>query len=166
MKVFPELVEGLVFLRRKLLEGVICFGWSGDRDLVESWESEAVLELREGRFPVLGGWGKAAMLTARRRVLSGLPGARPTGGDPGAVTPEEGLDDWGMANAEGRGEVEGMRSFEGFRVDEGALGFSECARMVFFFDFETGNGGRAVVGGFVEGRDGCGIVEVMFGSLV
>lgn len=93
LKVFPEPVEGLVFLRRKLLEGVIGFDWSGDRDLVESWEREVVLELREGRFPGLGGWGNAAMLTARRRVLSGLPGARPTEGDLGAIMPDEGLDD-------------------------------------------------------------------------
>lgn len=61
---------------------------------------------------------------------------------------------------EGLGDAEGVRSFEGAFDGEGPRGVSGGTGR-FFLVFEVGSGGNAVVGGFVAGRDGCGIVDVM-----
>ena len=61
---------------------------------------------------------------------------------------------------DGLGDAEGVRSFDGRCEGEAPRGVSGGTGR-FFLVLEVGNGGRAVVGGFVAGRDGWGIVDVM-----
>ena len=65
-----------------------------------------------GRLPVLGGWGKAAILIVLRRDLSGLLGGRPLDdADRGALTLIVELDNGDLLRV-GRG-LEEARSFDG-----------------------------------------------------
>lgn len=64
-----------------------------------------------GRLPVLGGWGKAAILIVLRRDLSGLLGGRPLDAERGVLMLVVELDNGDLLRV-GRG-LEGERSFDG-----------------------------------------------------
>lgn len=64
-----------------------------------------------GRLPVLGGWGKAAILIVLRRDLSGLLGGRPLDAERGALMLVVELDNGDLLRV-GRG-LDGVRSFDG-----------------------------------------------------
>lgn len=64
-----------------------------------------------GRLPVLGGWGKAAILIVLRRDLSGLLGGRPLDAERGVLMLVVELDNGDLLKV-GRG-LEGVRSFDG-----------------------------------------------------
>lgn len=111
----------------------------------------------EGRLPALGGCGKEAMLIVRRRVLSGLPGVRPLETDRTALKFEVELElDSGDRRDGGLG-LDGVRSLDGWYgdADRGASGAG-----VLFRALGVGSGGKDPVGGFVDGRDGVGRVDM------
>lgn len=69
-------------------------------------------EAVEGRFPVLGGCGNEAILIVRRKVLSGLPGARPLDADRMVLRFDVELElDSGDRAADGLG-LDGVRNLE------------------------------------------------------
>jgi hypothetical protein len=100
------------------------------------------------------------MLTVRRRVFSGLLGERLTEVDLGATRPDVELDSCTVGTTDGLGEADGARSFEVIGEGDGMLGVSDGTGK-FVLDFGIGKGGRAVVGGFVAGRNGCGSAEAI-----
>lgn len=105
----------------------------------------------EGRLPALGGCGNEAILIVRRKVLSGLLGARPLDADRTALRFDVELElDRGDLAREGFG-LDGVRSFDGWYGDE-ARGASGAG--VLFLGLGLGRGGNDPVGGFVAGRDG------------
>lgn len=105
----------------------------------------------EGRLPALGGCGNEAILIVRRKVLSGLLGARPLDADRTALRFDVELElDRGDLAREGFG-LDGVRSFDGWYGDE-ARGASGAG--VLFLGLGLGRGGNDPVGGFAAGRDG------------
>lgn len=110
----------------------------------------------DGRPPALGGWGKEAMLTVRRKDFSGLPGVRPLDPDRAALRFEVEFElERGDRARDGLG-LDGVRNLDGWYGDV-ARGVS--AAEVLFLDLGFGSGGNAPVGG-LDGREGCGSADV------
>jgi hypothetical protein len=124
-----------------------------------------VPEPAEEREPALGGWGNDAMLTVRRKVLSGELSFDRSADEDDLKVGMFGLEEvcWGVGRVEGRGDDEGVRSFRESWVGGAILLIAgDCVRVRrLFLDFGVGIGGRADWGGVRDGRDGCGSVVVM-----
>lgn len=154
----PELIRAL-FLGRALadLPAAAAAALSESRDGRLADCTLATDDAVEGRFTGLGGCGKAAILMVLRKFFSGLAGVRPVDTDLNAARFVDELDK-GDFGSEVCG-LEGGRSVGVDRAGEDARGRSEATDRV-FRAFDGGRGGRAAVGGFDAGRDGCGRAEV------
>lgn len=109
------------------------------------------------------------MLTVRRTVLPGLPGARHTDGDLNELLLGESDDTPRLdGTADLAWAAEGVRNFEGRGLVAYSLTESPGPGKLFLV-FEAGIGGRADLGGLRGGgfdgnRVGCGMVDVMFAT--
>lgn len=114
-------------------------------------------EAVEGRLPVFGGWGNAAILIVLRSDLSGLLGVRPADIDLEELRLEAELDSAVLLNdGLGLGEA---RILEEIWDGEGALAWSDETGKL-FLDFGAESGGKDPVEGFAAGRDGWGNVDM------
>lgn len=113
----------------------------------------------DGRLAALGGCGKDAMLIVRRRVLSGLLGVRPLDTDRTAFRFEVELElDSGDRARDGGLGLDGVRSFDGWYGD--ADREASGAGVLLLAGLGVGSGGKEPVGGFVDGREGVGRVDM------